>query len=86
MKIRENVDIINFFIGREDSFEVTEEQKEFAHNLIDDGVDIILGHHPHKFQGIEIYEGKPIVCMETLFLIKTTFKAGIIYCRYGIYQ
>jgi poly-gamma-glutamate capsule biosynthesis protein CapA/YwtB (metallophosphatase superfamily) len=62
-KIRENVDIIIISLhwGVEDSFEVTEEQKEFAHNLIDDGADIILGHHPHKFQGIEIYEGKPIV-------------------------
>ena len=36
------------------------EQREFAYNLIDNGVDVILGHHPHQFQGIEIYKGKPI--------------------------
>jgi len=23
-------------------------------------VDVILGHHPHQFQGIEIYKGKPV--------------------------
>lgn len=62
-EIRENVDliIVSLHWGVEDSFEVTDEQKEFAHKLIDDGADIILGHHPHKFQGVEIYEGKPIV-------------------------
>ena len=47
--------------GIEDSFRVTDEQVDFAHRLIDDGADIILGHHPHQFQGIEIYNGKPIL-------------------------
>ncbi|NSW90520.1 MAG: CapA family protein [Firmicutes bacterium] len=62
-KIRERTDliIISLHWGVEDSFEVTEEQKEFAYKLIDAGADIILGHHPHKFQGVEIYNGKPIV-------------------------
>jgi len=62
-KIRESVDIIiiSFHWGVEDSFEVAEEQKEFAYKIIDDGADIIFGHHPHKFQGVEIYKGKPIV-------------------------
>jgi poly-gamma-glutamate synthesis protein (capsule biosynthesis protein) len=31
------------------------EQQEIAHNLIDSGADIILGHHPHVLQGIEKY-------------------------------
>lgn len=35
--------------------------REFAHRLIDRGVDIIHGHSPHVFQGIEIYKGKPIL-------------------------
>jgi poly-gamma-glutamate capsule biosynthesis protein CapA/YwtB (metallophosphatase superfamily) len=53
--------IISLHWGVEDSFEVTKEQIEFAHKLIDHGADIILGHHPHKFQGIEIYKEKPII-------------------------
>jgi poly-gamma-glutamate synthesis protein (capsule biosynthesis protein) len=35
-------------------------QIELAHNLIDAGADIILGHHPHVVQGIELYKEKLI--------------------------
>lgn len=34
--------------------------KDFAHAVMDAGADIFHGHSPHVFQGIEIYEGKPI--------------------------
>ncbi len=33
-------------------------QKELAHKLIDNGADLILGHHPHVVQGIEFYKDK----------------------------
>ena len=33
----------------------------FAQALIDVGADIIFGHSPHVFQGVEIYKGKPIL-------------------------
>ena len=61
--IRENVDvlIISLHWGVENSFYATEEQREFAYKLIDDGADVILGHHPHRFQGVEIYNDKPII-------------------------
>jgi poly-gamma-glutamate synthesis protein (capsule biosynthesis protein) len=36
-------------------------QRDFAHKLIDSGVDAIIGSHPHVIQGIESYKGKPIV-------------------------
>ncbi|MBX2866793.1 CapA family protein [Candidatus Kaiserbacteria bacterium] len=35
-------------------------QETLAHMLIDQGVDAVIGHHPHVVQGIEIYEEKPI--------------------------
>ncbi len=35
-------------------------QQEFAHKLIDGGVDAIVGSHPHVVQGIELYKNKPI--------------------------
>lgn len=62
-KNRSQVDLlaVSLHWGIEESFRVTEEQVEFAHTLIDDGADIILGHHPHQFHGIEIYNGKPIL-------------------------
>lgn len=34
---------------------------ETAHWLIDEGVDIVIGGHPHWVQGISEYKGKPIV-------------------------
>lgn len=36
-------------------------ERELAQNLIDLGVDAIIGCHSHRVQGIEIYNGKPIV-------------------------
>lgn len=38
-----------------------EYQVTLAHQFIDKGVDLIIGHHPHVVQGIEIYHEKPIV-------------------------
>lgn len=32
-----------------------------AHKIIDEGADLIIGHHPHVLQGIERYKGKMIV-------------------------
>jgi len=61
-KARDQVDLlmVSLHWGVEDSFTVTDQQIELAHWLVDQGADIILGHHPHWFQGIEIYRGKPI--------------------------
>lgn len=61
--LRKEVDIVivSLHWGIEESFEVTSSQREYAYNLLDCGADIILGHHPHQFQGIEIYKGKPII-------------------------
>lgn len=63
LKARGQVDIlaISLHWGVEESFTITQDQVEFAHNLIDDGADVILGHHPHQFQGMEMYKGKPIM-------------------------
>jgi poly-gamma-glutamate capsule biosynthesis protein CapA/YwtB (metallophosphatase superfamily) len=33
---------------------------EFAHEAIDNGADMVIGHGPHLLRGLEIYKGKPI--------------------------
>lgn len=38
-----------------------EYQVSLAHDAIDHGADIVIGHHPHILQGIEYYNGKPIM-------------------------
>ena len=35
-------------------------QKDFAYAMIDYGVDIVIGHHPHVLQGIEVKDGATI--------------------------
>ena len=36
------------------------DQKQFGHFLVDCGVDLVIGMHPHVAQGYEIYNGKHI--------------------------
>jgi len=31
-------------------------QRELAHKLIDAGADVVIGHHPHCLQGVEVYK------------------------------
>lgn len=38
-----------------------EAQEKMGHYLIDNGVDLVLGSHPHKIQGIEKYKDRYIV-------------------------
>ncbi len=61
-KYRNDVDyiIVNFHWGIEKAEYPEENQVSFAHSVIDYGADIIVGHHPHVLQGIEIYKGKII--------------------------
>ena len=35
-------------------------EKEFTHFAIDEGADIIFGHHHHVLKGVDVYKGKPI--------------------------
>jgi len=35
--------------------------RDFAHAILDAGADVYLGHSAHIFQGIEIYQGKPLI-------------------------
>jgi poly-gamma-glutamate capsule biosynthesis protein CapA/YwtB (metallophosphatase superfamily) len=36
-------------------------QKQFAHVALDAGADVVYGHGTHTIQGVEIYNGKPIL-------------------------
>ncbi len=47
--------------GTEHSTELTWEQTEGAHAFIDAGADAVIGAHAHNLQGMEYYEGKPIL-------------------------
>lgn len=46
--------------GGQGTHDVTPRQKSYGRHLIDMGIDLIIGGHPHAVQEIEIYKGKRI--------------------------
>lgn len=58
---KQSVDILIFSIhwGNEYS-PVIKRQQTLAYSMIDAGVDIVVGHHPHVIQKKEVYKGKLI--------------------------
>ncbi|MGV8983577.1 CapA family protein [Clostridium sp.] len=60
LKKTSSVVIINFHWGNENQYYPIDAQKQLAHFAIDNGADIILGHHPHVIQGIEQYKNRII--------------------------
>lgn len=60
--IRNQVDwvIVNYHWGQELADRPADWQIDLAHFTIDQGADVVVGHHPHVLQGAEIYKGRPI--------------------------
>ena len=55
-----SVVLVQLHWGIEHVSEPTTGQKQAAHQMIDAGADLIVGHHPHTIQTIEEYRGKMI--------------------------
>lgn len=53
--------VVSSHFGIEGDHEFNSEQQKLYHYLIDKGADIVIGHHPHVLQGIEVYQNKYIV-------------------------
>lgn len=54
-------------------------QRDLAFQYIDAGADMVVGSHPHVMQGIEYYEGKPIIYSLGNFIFNnSTQKTGIL--------
>lgn len=71
--------------GQEKHTRLRSYQPNLAHLAIDAGADAVVGHHPHIWQGLEIYNGKPIAyaignfAFGTLTSIKDS---GILYLTF----
>ena len=50
-----------FHWGKEGSYDVRDYQIELAHMCVDFGAKAVLGAHPHRLQGVEVYRGAPIL-------------------------
>ena len=63
-KLREQgcrIIIASFHWGSEYDVKYTQEQRKIGRAAINAGADIVIGHHPHVVQGIELYKGKYIL-------------------------
>lgn len=52
--------IVNIHWGVEYEHQFNKVQQNLAHAFVDAGADLIIGHHPHVVQGMEIYKEKAI--------------------------
>lgn len=59
-KTKAEVVVVNIHWGKEYQKQFNEKQQTMAHALIDAGADLIIGHHPHVVQGMEVYKNKAI--------------------------
>lgn len=50
-----DVTVVSLHWGTEYSDTPTDEQRRLAHELIDRGAELVIGHHPHRIQGLEAY-------------------------------
>lgn len=60
IKLENDYAVINIHWGNEYDKQPSVFQKDAARKLIDSGADMIIGHHPHVIQPVEIYKNKPI--------------------------
>lgn len=80
--------IVNMHWGIENYSLPDKEQKELGHWLIDKGVDLVIGHHPHCIQPVEVYNNHFIFyslgnCIFPSFSVSSHFdENGISHRKY----
>ena len=60
-KVQSDVLIVSIHWGEEYKTIHNSRQESLAHMAIDNGADMVIGHHPHVMQDIATYKDKPIV-------------------------
>ena len=78
-KIRDISDVQIAYIHWGDEYTLIHNstQEKLAHDLIDIGIDAIIGHHPHVIQDIEIYKNVPIFYSFGNFIFDQYFSADV---------
>ncbi|MCB9798096.1 CapA family protein [Candidatus Nomurabacteria bacterium] len=59
-KKRADYVIISIHWGEEYKLISNLRQRNLAHAFVDAGADVVIGHHPHVVEEVEVYNGKPI--------------------------
>lgn len=61
VKDKANIIIVSFHWGNEHTYYPNQTQISLGRFAVDQGADVVVGHHPHVIQGIEKYKNKYIV-------------------------
>ena len=72
-----DVQIAYIHWGDEYTLKHNSTQEKLAHELIDMGIDAIVGHHPHVIQDIEIYKNVPIFYSLGNFIFDQYFSTDV---------
>ncbi len=75
LKAKTDLAVVNIHWGNEYKHQFNQKQQLVAHGLVEAGADVIIGHHPHVVQGLEIYQGKPIFYSLGNFIFDQYFSA-----------
>ena len=75
--------IVSFHWGEEYRKVHNQRQQTLAHRAIDSGANMVIGHHPHVIEDIEIYKDSPIVYSLGNFIFDQYFSTdtmkGMVY-------
>jgi poly-gamma-glutamate capsule biosynthesis protein CapA/YwtB (metallophosphatase superfamily) len=86
--LRKQVDvlIVSLHWGIEYERRPLKQQRVLAHRIIDWGADMIIGHHPHVTQGVELYKGRIIAYSLGNFIFdqkgRGTDRSFVLACRF----
>jgi len=69
--------IVNMHWGKEYQLQNTKAQQTLAYELIDNGADLIIGHHPHVVGNIELYKNKLIFYSLGNFIFDQYFSKNV---------
>lgn len=61
LKQKTDIVIVSYHWGVSGTTEPVSYQSDIGKAVIDAGADLVFGHGPHKYQKIELYQGKPIL-------------------------
>lgn len=79
-ELKQETDFVIAYLhwGNEYELEHSKEQEQIAHALVDRGVDLVVGHHPHVVQDVEFYKGKLIVYSLGNFIFDQYFSDEVV--------
>ena len=56
----DRINVVSLHWGSNWGWGTPDSWRQFAHSLIDEGADVVVGHSSHHVKGIEVYKGKMI--------------------------